>query len=70
MAQVLHATTCVPFVSEDCTYIEGVGQGRFYDGALSHYQLGLEVQDPSMPVLLLGMDCPGAPIKANIWDCE
>lgn len=31
-AQVLHATSCIPFVSVPCTYIAGLGRGLFYDG--------------------------------------
>jgi hypothetical protein len=68
--QVLHATTCVPFVSEPCTFIEGAGPGLYCDGALGDYQLAAACRDPAVPVLLLAVDCPGSPIKATIWDSE
>ncbi|KAI8925349.1 hypothetical protein BC831DRAFT_461281 [Entophlyctis helioformis] len=51
--QVLHATTCVPFVQENCNYIDGVGHGRFVDSALTDYYLNFSVQDPTLPALLL-----------------
>lgn len=62
---VLRATTCIPFVSERCTYIEGVGHGYFCDGALSDYYLGMRPASPSHPLLLLG-DRPS--VKKTAFD--
>eukprot|EP00200_Dunaliella_tertiolecta_P003911 CAMPEP_0202347594 /NCGR_PEP_ID=MMETSP1126-20121109/5888_1 /ASSEMBLY_ACC=CAM_ASM_000457 /TAXON_ID=3047 /ORGANISM="Dunaliella tertiolecta, Strain CCMP1320" /LENGTH=598 /DNA_ID=CAMNT_0048939165 /DNA_START=210 /DNA_END=2006 /DNA_ORIENTATION=- len=66
--QVLHATTCIPFVSVPCTYISGLGRGLYYDGALSDYHLALKMRDPAWPTLLLSAGCAGDPVLANIWD--
>ncbi|KAF5843459.1 hypothetical protein DUNSADRAFT_15754 [Dunaliella salina] len=66
--QVLHATTCIPFVSVPCTYISGLGRGLYYDGALSDYHLALKMRDPGWPALLLSAGCVGDPVLANIWD--
>eukprot|EP00842_Homolaphlyctis_polyrhiza_P001669 jgi/Hompol1/2502/HPOL_006024-RA len=51
--QVLHATTCVPFVLERCEYIPGVGSGLFVDGAVTDYYLNNHFTDPDAPALLL-----------------
>mmetsp|Transcript_30529 Transcript_30529/g.67662 ORF Transcript_30529/g.67662 Transcript_30529/m.67662 type:complete len:412 (+) Transcript_30529:154-1389(+) len=64
--QVLHATTCLPFMSERCEYIAGVGSGLFFDGALSDYHLNL-ASTPEYPLLLLG-DGPGPAFKQTLWD--
>lgn len=50
---VLRATTCIPFVSEHCTHIRGVGAGLFFDGALSDYYLNARPR-PGHALLLLG----------------
>lgn len=64
---MLHATTCVPFVSERCTYIHGApdkGHGLFFDGALSDYHINLAAL-PGHPVLLLN-DSPR--VKQTVFD--
>jgi hypothetical protein len=59
--QVLSATTCLPFISPHCRYIEGVGSGLFFDGALINYHLNLRPK-PGYNLLLLA-DGPGPEFK-------
>ncbi|GAX77907.1 hypothetical protein CEUSTIGMA_g5349.t1 [Chlamydomonas eustigma] len=64
--QVLSATTCLPFISPHCRYIEGVGSGLFFDGALINYHLNLRPK-PGFNLLLLA-DGPGPEFKQTLWD--
>ncbi|KAL2917865.1 hypothetical protein HK105_202738 [Polyrhizophydium stewartii] len=66
--QVLHATTCVPFVQERCTFIEGVGTGLFVDGGLTDYYLNSHFTDPDLPALLLA-DVPDCNVYQTVFDC-
>ncbi|KAG1678969.1 hypothetical protein FOA52_013032 [Chlamydomonas sp. UWO 241] len=64
--QVLAATTCLPFISPHVEYIDGVGCGLFFDGALGDFHLNV-VAGNEHPVLLLG-DGPGPGFKHTLWD--
>ena len=64
--QVLHATSCVPFVQERCELIDGVGKGYFIDAALTDYMINVMLNDMS-PGLLLS-DYPDTMTKQTIFD--
>lgn len=53
--QILHATTCIPFISRPCTYISGLGRGIYLDGGVTDYYLntGLDASDDEIHGLLL-----------------
>ena len=53
--QILHATTCIPFISRPCTYISGLGRGIYLDGGVTDYYLntGLDSSDDEIHGLLL-----------------
>ncbi|KNC99759.1 uncharacterized protein SPPG_09257 [Spizellomyces punctatus DAOM BR117] len=51
--EVLHGTTCIPFVQERCESIPGAGEGLYLDGALTDYMLNVQFTDPSHRALLL-----------------
>jgi hypothetical protein len=57
--QVIHASSCIPFVQEKCTFIDGVGHGCFYDSGICHYMLGFKCETMS----LLLSDLPNKEIK-------
>lgn len=57
--QVIHASSCIPFVQEKCTFIDGVGNGCFYDSGICHYMLGFKCETKS----LLLSDLPNKEIK-------
>eukprot|EP00003_Mantamonas_plastica_P029971 TRINITY_DN7244_c0_g1_i1.p1 TRINITY_DN7244_c0_g1~~TRINITY_DN7244_c0_g1_i1.p1 ORF type:complete len:142 (+),score=31.68 TRINITY_DN7244_c0_g1_i1:135-560(+) len=40
----MHATSCVPFVSENVTFIPGVGGGLFWDAALANMDLNFHLE--------------------------
>ncbi len=61
---------CMLHTLQKCTYIEGVGEGNYMDGALGDYVLNFTASQPDMPVLVLAMECHGAPLKRTIWDSE
>lgn len=64
--QVLKATTCIPFLAERCTAIQGVGAaGLFFDGALTDYMFNLHIAQ--CPALLLN-DYPDATVKRTLFD--
>lgn len=50
---VMRATTCIPCVSERCTYIEGAGEGLYMDGGISDFMLNVCIRDPTYSALLL-----------------
>ncbi|RKO89015.1 hypothetical protein BDK51DRAFT_51622 [Blyttiomyces helicus] len=56
--EVLHATTCVPFIQERCEYITGIGPGLFIDGAMTDYQLNTKMPSTLPSLLLSDMDHP------------
>jgi hypothetical protein len=64
--QVLAATTCLPFISPHCRFVDGVGDGLFFDGALISYHLSLR-PSPRYPMLLLA-DGPGPAFRQTLWD--
>jgi hypothetical protein len=64
--QVLRATTSLPFYSPQVRFIDGVGPGLFFDGALAHYGMSVD-STSSHPVLLIG-DGPDLSVKKNLWD--
>ncbi|KAJ3270578.1 hypothetical protein HDV01_007728 [Terramyces sp. JEL0728] len=66
--QVLHATTCIPFVSPPCNYIEGVGKGKFIDGGLTDYYLNISIKNCNTPALLAGDLVPGEPVHRSALD--
>ncbi|KAI9095562.1 hypothetical protein DFS34DRAFT_183042 [Phlyctochytrium arcticum] len=51
--QVLHGTTCIPFVQERCEYIHSAGHGLYVDGALTDYMFNVKLTEPSDRALLL-----------------
>ena len=65
--QVLHATTCIPFVQERCEYIEGVGHGLFMDGAIASFMLNVELAEIEKPAILLG-DLPNGKVYPTAFD--
>jgi hypothetical protein len=65
--QVLRATTCIPFVSERVTDIDGVGSGLYYDGAICDYHLNVKVHTPEFLMLFLG-DVPDHKVKGTFFD--
>eukprot|EP00742_Colponemidia_sp_Colp-10_P018076 GILJ01020847.1.p1 GENE.GILJ01020847.1~~GILJ01020847.1.p1 ORF type:complete len:303 (+),score=23.25 GILJ01020847.1:200-1108(+) len=50
---VLRATTCIPFICEKTTYISGVGQGMFVDGAVTDLIPDCTIEHEHTPGLLL-----------------
>jgi hypothetical protein len=64
--QVMHATTAVPFVHQDCKFIHGVGPGLFVDSALTDYVLNFTL-DAAFPGLVLA-DYPEPRVKRTIFD--
>ncbi|KAJ3098483.1 hypothetical protein HDU97_003982 [Phlyctochytrium planicorne] len=66
---VLHATTCIPFIQERCTFIPDFGEGLFVDGALTDYTLNVQLQDPEYPALLLG-DCLQREFSPTVFDTK
>lgn len=51
--QVLHATTCIPFLSKPCRFIEGVGSGLYFDGGLTDFYLNFILDSQHEPGMLL-----------------
>ncbi|KAJ3331636.1 hypothetical protein HDU76_002643 [Blyttiomyces sp. JEL0837] len=66
--EVLHATTCIPFVQEPCTYITGVGEGLYVDGALTDYTVNCHITDPTIPALLLSDTLSRDNIRPTVFD--
>jgi hypothetical protein len=62
---VLHATTCIPFVSRPCTFIEGLGYGLFMDAGVTDYYLNFRIQQPG---ILLGDIHPEEVIPRSALD--
>lgn len=62
--QVLHATTCIPFISRPCHFIHGLGKGIFYDAGFSDYHLNMNMLEPT---LQLSANVKGENALSNIW---
>ncbi|ORY39545.1 hypothetical protein BCR33DRAFT_720005 [Rhizoclosmatium globosum] len=65
--QVLHATTCIPFVSELCTHINGLGDGMYIDGGICDFVLNTNLPSSSHPGLLLHDQI--GDLKPTVLDC-
>ncbi len=50
--QVLHATTSVPFVHKKCEYITGLGEGLYYDAALTDYMINVKIKEQYTGLML------------------
>ncbi|KAI9347998.1 hypothetical protein DFJ73DRAFT_836164 [Zopfochytrium polystomum] len=66
--EVLHATTCVPYVQEHCTHITGVGTGLFFDGALTDFSMNTHLTSPSHPGLLLSDSLTRLSLRPTVFD--
>lgn len=67
MDSVLHATTAIPYIQEQCKYIPGYGKGLFLDGAFTDFMINIKLQDKNHPALLLS-DFPNGIVKGSILD--
>ncbi|KAJ3111660.1 hypothetical protein HK098_008367 [Nowakowskiella sp. JEL0407] len=65
--EVLHATTCIPFVQERCDYISGIGPGLYFDAAVTDLTLNSNISDSSVRALILG-DLPNNVVKQTAFD--
>lgn len=66
---VLHATTCIPFIQQRCNFIDGLGKGVFMDGAITDFMLSIQVCHGQYPSLLVSDTVDGQVCQSvfDIW---